>query len=76
VLAEFFGLTNYLLNKRDVGRFDNMVVETGRFDPGLIFGASKARECDCYWTSAAVPARTGASILCAFRRSARARSQA
>ena len=28
-----------------------MMVESGSFDPGLIFGSPKARQCDRYWSS-------------------------
>jgi hypothetical protein len=50
VLSDFVELTNDLLYKKDVSRLDNMIVESGGFDPGLIFGSPKACQRDCYWT--------------------------
>jgi hypothetical protein len=44
-------LTDYLLNNRDVGRLDNMMIESAGFDPGLVLGSPKARQRDRYWSS-------------------------
>src|ERR1700683_3119542 len=47
LLSDFFRLTNYLLNKRDLSRLDDVIVEAGGFDLGLILGSPEARQGDC-----------------------------